>query len=931
MKRPSAPRPDPREAKREPPNPEPSKPLTEAERRRMAMRPPSFTELLPWTRFDPDQKVFLLKDVQTLGAMFELAPVPTEAQTADFLADRAHKVREALQAIDESDTSPWIVQFFLNDDANIENLKGELARYIEEVHKKEPKRAQEILESRYTQAYIAEMAAHLDNVSRPQGYFTDTTVTGQIWRGQIRRVRCFIYKRFSDLVEDRSSAFAQIEQVAITLMATLNEAGVGTRRCTGRDLYDWMLPFFNRKVPWAKSPGDLLRQAPYPGDRAPEGAAPIYDWDFAESLNLSQPKSDVDAGLFEFDGVPVKVMTLQNLKAQPSIGHFTAERKSGHEFFARFDRLPVHSMLSMTVVIQPQDAVERHVTRIRDASRARTPIAQETFAECERVLQQMARGDKLFPMFMTLYLSGATREELNASISAANAQLVPSGLRFVEPRHDLAPLDAFIRGLPMAYEPVFDMREMRRSRLVFASHVAALAPLYGRARGTGRPGMWVWNRGGEPILFDPLSEKDRKKNAHLLMFGPTGAGKSATGNSLCRSVMAIYRPRLVIADAGGSFALNVQEFKELGLSTHVVKLTADGDVSLPPFVMASQLLDDPDIMSSFRAGERSPEASDTVMDKLAADPTLIDEEELAERVIDPDTDGADEDGGEAQKRDVLGEMMIAAIMMITGGEAKEIERLTRADRYLVSLAIIRAAVKAKDAGKPHPLTHDVAIAFMDMVHDESMSPARRARAEEMGQSMMVFTQGLRGRLFNRYGRDWPDVDVTLVEMGMLTSDEYVDALAVAFSSLVDSVHMRGERAQAEDRPLVFLTDEAHLITTNELLGPKIAKASKMWRKLSIWLWLLTQNLKDFPASMSRVLSMCEWWFLLTMDKSELEEIARFRTLTAEQRQLIESARKEPGKYTEGVVISANSQVLFRNVPPPMSIALGMTEGHEKAT
>ncbi|MBW8827863.1 MAG: type VI secretion protein, partial [Burkholderiales bacterium] len=46
---------------------------------------------------------------------------------------------------------------------------------------------------------------------------------------------------------------------------------------------------------------------------------------------------------------------------------------------------------------------------------------------------------------------------------------------------------------------------------------------------------------------------------------------------------------------------------------------------------------------------------------------------------------------------------------------------------------------------------------------------------------------------------------------------------------------------------------------------------------------------------------------------------------------IESARKEPGKYTEGVVISANSQVLFRNVPPPMSIALGMTEGHEKAT
>ena len=56
---------------------------------------------------------------------------------------------------------------------------------------------------------------------------------------------------------------------------------------------------------------------------------------------------------------------------------------------------------------------------------------------------------------------------------------------------------------------------------------------------------------------------------------------------------------------------------------------------------------------------------------------------------------------------------------------------------------------------------------------------------------------------------------------------------------------RGEKYQAEGRPLVKLTDEGHLITTNELLGPKLAKATKMWRKLSIWFWLATQNLRDF--------------------------------------------------------------------------------------
>ena len=46
--------------------------------------------------------------------------------------------------------------------------------------------------------------------------------------------------------------------------------------------------------------------------------------------------------------------------------------------------------------------------------------------------------------------------------------------------------------------------------------------------------------------------------------------------------------------------------------------------------------------------------------------------------------------------------------------------------------------------------------------------------------------------------------------------------------------------------------------------------------------------------------------------------------------MVESARKEPPKYTEGVILSAGKQMLFRNVPPPLAIALAMTEGHEKA-
>ena len=41
-----------------------------------------------------------------------------------------------------------------------------------------------------------------------------------------------------------------------------------------------------------------------------------------------------------------------------------------------------------------------------------------------------------------------------------------------------------------------------------------------------------------------------------------------------------------------------------------------------------------------------------------------------------------------------------------------------------------------------------------------------------------------------------------------------------------------------------------------------------------------------------------------------------------------SARKEPGKYVEGVVLVDRVESLFRNVPPALSLA--MTEKHENA-
>ncbi len=55
-------------------------------------------------------------------------------------------------------------------------------------------------------------------------------------------------------------------------------------------------------------------------------------------------------------------------------------------------------------------------------------------------------------------------------------------------------------------------------------------------------------------------------NAHALIFGPTGSGKSASLVSLMAQLMAVYRPRLFVVEAGNSFGLLADFFKLMGLS-----------------------------------------------------------------------------------------------------------------------------------------------------------------------------------------------------------------------------------------------------------------------------------------------------------------------------------------------------------------------------
>ena len=832
----------------------------------------------------PSSRAFLLEDGVSVGALFELNAVATEARTPEFLSTLCETIQTALSdALPERDDSPWVVQIYVQDDPELESLGDTVKAYANPAAGN----------TAFTMDYHQKFLAHLTNLGRPGGVFEDTTVTGAPWRGQQRRVRVTLVRRLPP--RDRAQPLLEVEadlnDVATKWASALAAAGIGVRRGIGADFYAWLLPWFNpRPNVDTGEHARVISLAPYPGDEhVPFGA------DFGESLVLSLPRSDATTGTWWFDELPHTVVTVQRLRRAPEIGHLTAERPMGDHVFALFDRMPAGTVLSLTVTITSQDKIRTHLNQVRRAAVGDSAEAAITREDATSVEREMAQGDKLYPVSIAFYLRAEDLPTLRRHTATLNALLLPNGLQPLGREADLLALDSYLRNLPMAYDPTLD-KLRRRSRFVFASHLAALVPFYGRARGTGHPGLVFFNRGAEPLVFDPLHREDRKKNAHMLILGPTGSGKSALLVYLLLQMMALHRPRIFMIEAGGSFALLAQHFQRHGVSVNAVTLQPNADVSLPPFAEALRLLDRP---------RGAP---------LIEDPEPLDDDE-------PDEEG---------DRDLLGEMEIAARIMITGGDDREEARMSRADRLLIRNSILLAARTVRATHRAQVLTEDVVAALTELSRDDSLPEHRRHRALEMADGMALFCSGLAGHFFNRPGNPWADVDVTLLEMGILAREGYEDQLTVAYLSIMSHINDCVERHQRDARPTIVVTDEGHLITTNPLLARYVVKITKMWRKLGAWFWIATQNLADFPDASRKMLTMMEWWLCLVCPKEEIDQIARFKELTPQQRNLLLSARKEPGKYVEGVVLADTIEALFRSVPPPLALALAMTEKHEKA-
>ena len=876
-----------------------SRPLTSEEYEAVYKEPPSFTQFLPFKDYDKEQQVFTMDDGLSVGVVFELIPVDVEGQSQKVLEIIESGIQQALQRLPGDRDYPIIVQTYLNDEP-ITDLVEKLRAYATD----------EAKATKHHEQWMNIMTEHLQHLAKEEGLFRDDVAQFN-WNGQYRKVRCVIYRKCnpSDYlnksglpIPGRGTPASDLNDAVESFISALRQIGIESMRYASADLYNWLLPWFSPNPESFDTPQEYIKARPFPDNDSCIGVGA----DISEMLFTGYPESDKENGVWKFHGMPHRLIALQAIDNPPTTGILTAEIQThAGSTASMWDLLPKGSTFVTTIVVASQNAVEKHCNNIIESAGQGSPAAKQAAKQAHSALDNMASGHGLYPTFSGVYIRAKTDLELARKARQAVTILSASKFNPIEPKFDPTAIDNYLRHLPMAFDYQLDQRQGKSTRLTYTNHLACYLPLYGRGRGTGNPGNLFFNRIGEPMLFDPV--KDKTRVAHGLIFGPTGAGKSALINYLVLHDMAMVKQRLFIIEKGNSFGLTGKYLESTGFTLNMVKFGTTSDISLPPYAKAFEALKQAEV------NEEAMEAALNVSVDIKFDKQ----------------GGLDEDDEEQEERDYLGEMELLTRLMITGADPKKEDDIEQPDKLLIRRAILDATREARNEKKGFVIISDVVRQFKNYSTIKELTSKRKDKIIHLAESLEYWTQGLHGRFFNRPGSQWPEVDVTILDMGILTSEQYQDMLAVTIISLINTITDIGVKYQNTGRQTHVYTDEGHVITTNPTLVKPFVFGAKTWRKLNIWLRQGTQQLKDYPKEAEKMLDLSEWWYLINTTENEVAELERFKTLTEDEKQLMCSTRKEAKKYTEGVILSPRLKSIFRVVMPALPLVLAGTDGDEK--
>lgn len=860
---------------------------------------PSLPDHLSTVDFCDENQVFLLSDGISIGSGFELGSIPAEASSPEHLEAVFNKIRDTFaNVVPLYLHDPWVMQIYVNDDYSLKPVLNHITQHIEPA----------IAKTQFTQDYLSRLNDLFTKMTRPEGLFLDPK-TNAPFRGRRRRVRILFYRRYHTLSTTREAAFAEHQDVILQIETKLKSPGLQLKRLTGNDYYQWWVRWFNPRPSLTEGNVEaLLKQFPY------------NEYKKTASFNLNQsvfftPLESDDTG-YVFDGLKHRVLYVDGLKESPDIGLLSRERPQANpkHRYALLDRLPEGALYTMQVTFSNDEALDTHLRGLEKGIIGTSIKPQQVRDDIKIARNELALCNRLFWVNQAVYYRAESNEALIAIEKSLTDLFYEAKMPLISSKYDCHPLNSYLTALPFNFVPVFARRYLRFDRMMFASEIAALLPVYGRNQGARHlPCFTFFNRLGEPVLFDLLHTDFISQNSHLALFANSGGGKSVLIGWMINSLMAVKNARIVLFEMGNSFDRLLTHCNTFGKKTSQLLLSNQKDKAVPlnPFCDAYKAI--PEI------SENMNEANAT---KLAEKLSQLKQNQSQKATID-------ERACNEESRSYLAELALALRTMITEANPREEELFTLADETALIEILSDAIITSANLGIPQMLTEHVLQAFERRLRIETV-PRKKDRIQDMTDRLKSYViNSSKSRFFNVPTEPLDDFDIFHIDISAIKDDK--GKLALVMVSLLPRIMAMAERTQNDKRPIFLVIDEAHLQFEIDVIVSYATLIAKVARKLGLWLVPVTQNIADMSSTKAtKILSLIETWIALGLDENELNDIKQFKQLTPQQEALIRDIDSQKGLYAEAVLLGSRYQGLFRVIPPRYLLALLLNEKAEKA-
>ncbi|MBA2710121.1 MAG: conjugative transfer ATPase [Tatlockia sp.] len=860
---------------------------------------PSFPEQLAFVDFNDESNLFLLNDGVSVGSGFELGAIAAEAASEEYLNAVFNKVRDTFATVVPlHKDDPWVMQIYVQDDYSLKPVLTHLANSIRS----------DILDSEFTQDYLARLGDLFNKMARPEGLFHDHK-TGAPFRGRWRRIRVLFYRSYQTIKTTKELAIAEHEEVIAQIRAKLISPGLTLKRLTGKAYYHWLVSWFNPRPELTNgSLSTLLKTFPYPKDNKPAG------FNLSQAIFFNNPQSDENG--FLFDLMHHRVLYVDGLKEAPEIGLISRERPQANpkHRYALIDKLPEGAMYTIQVTFDSDEALDAHLLRIEKGVIGTSLKPSEVRNDIKTARDELACGNRLFWVNQAIYYRGEDSKALVQIEKDLRNLFLEAKMPLIASTFDLHPLNSYLNGLPFNFVPAFAKKNLCYDRLMYASELAALLPVYGRNQGAKHlPCLTFFNRLGEPVLFDPLHPDFITQNSHMALFANSGSGKSVTIGWVINSLMATKNARIILFEMGNTFDRILIHCRKMGKVTKQLLLSNQKSKAVPlnPFCEAYEAI---------------PEISENLSIEKA---TLLAEKMMQMKACLHEPASIKEQACDEESRSYLAELSLALRTMLTEANEKEEEAFTLADETLLIEVLSDAIITSFQEGIPQMLTEHVLAAFARRLLLETVENKKRRILDFHDRLKSYVINSAKSRFFNVPTEPLGDFDIFHVDISAIRDDK--GKLALVMVSLLPRILAMAEATQNDNRPIFLFLDESHIqfkipaVVTSALLIAKVA------RKLGLWLVPSTQNVTDMNCEMAmKILSLIETWILLGLDEKELSDVQKFKQLTPQQISLIRDIDSQKGLFAEAVLLGSRYEGLFRVIPPRYLLALLLNEKSEKA-